>query len=236
MPQTTVSIPQAPSSATPAPAQAVGTAAPTSQPTPISQEQAEFLRARRGALTTQLESAQDRRNEVAEQLRDENLSGSERPGLENRLRVLDERLVSLEKEIATNSSQLANAPPRRQTSSTVAPNGDGGFGARRANPNLITVFTFALLMPFAIQLARRFFAPDRKPSRQQLEHSAEMQARMDRIESAVDSVAYEVERIGEAQRFLTQAMTEVPSRVAAGSGAPAFEPVPVRARQANDSV
>jgi hypothetical protein len=47
------------------------------------------------------------------------------------------------------------------------------------------------------------------------------------MESSIDAVAIEVERIGEGQRFLTQAMVggSLPA------GAPAFEGVQVREQQ-----
>jgi hypothetical protein len=214
MPQTSLSsVTQQPVSATPAPGQVIGTQAPTSlQNSPISAEQADFLRLRRSALSTQLNSAQDRRDDVANQLRDENLSSAERPGLEDRLRVLDDRLAELEREIASNSSQLANAPAR-----SVGASSTRGTGRKNVfegvNPNLITIFSFSLLMPFAVHLARRMFAPNRgRDSRHQLAESAAMSQRMEKMESALDAVAVEIERVGESQRFLTQALADPQAR------------------------
>lgn len=199
---------------------------------PISAEQAAFLRSRRDALSNQLESVQGRRDEVADQLRNDETQASERPGLQDRLRVLDERLVQIEKDIASNSEQLANAPARSQSSTGASGRGVAGRSFD-FNGNLFIIFGFALLMPFAINLARRLFAPNRGPSRQQSADAAAMNERMNRMESAVDAVALEVERIGEGQRFLTQAMTESFSRAngGVGAGAAAFDAVPVRARE-----
>ena len=198
-------------------------------PQPISSEQAAFLRTRRDALSNQLESVQERRNEVADQLRSDETQAAERPGLQDRLAVLDERLVQIEKDIASNSEQLANSPARGREGSTVPANGGRGFPIN-VNGNLLTIFSFALLMPFAIQLARRLFAPNRGPSRRELADLAAMQQRMNAMDGAIDAVALEVERIGEGQRFLTQAM------VGNGlpTGAPAPEGVPVRAEQGVD--
>ncbi len=210
MPQLPAVEAQPPASATPAPGQAVATSAPAAPSGPISQEQAEFLRAKRTALSNQLESVQDRRDDVAEQLRQPETSASERPGLENRLRVLDERLIQIEREMAVNSAQLANAPPRRSSEGTTAvAGGRGDRPARGFNPNLVTVLSFMLLAPFAFQIARRWFAPNSpRYDRQQLAEAAALRDRMDKMESAVEAVAIEVERIGEGQRFLTQAMSE----------------------------
>ncbi len=233
MPQTRAADAQAPASATPAPGQPVATTAPTAPIGPISPEQAEFLRAKRSALSNQLESVQGRRDEVAEQLRDAETQASERPGLESRLRVLDERLIQIEKDMATNSAELANAPARSRDYTQAAQGGGGDRGfLGRVNPNLITIFSFALLMPLAIQFARRVFGPrSARFDRQQQAEAAAVRERMDKMENALEAVAIEVERIGEGQRFLTQAMTDPVSRAnVGGAGAPVFEPVRMRER------
>ena len=229
MPQPSAPAAQAPASATPAPGQPVAAQAPAAPSGPISQEQADFLRAKRSALSNQLESVQERRDEVASELRNNDTQASERPGLESRLKVLDERLVQIERDMAINSGELANAPARSrgQEGSTVAPSGGGGF-LRGANPNLLVVFGFALLMPLAIQFARRTFGPrSARFDKQAQAEAAALRERMDRMDSALDAVAIEVERIGEGQRFLTQAMT---GNGASGlaSGSPAFEGATLR--------
>ena len=222
-------LPDLPTPPIPPVAQGPVTGAPASGvPTPISREQAAFLRTRRDALSNQLESVQNRRDEVAEQLRSDETQAAERPGLQDRLRVLDERLVQIEQEIAANSEQLANAPSRNQEYSGAASRGERQGG--NFNGNLITVFSFMLLVPFAIQLARRMFSPNRGPSRSDVAERAAIQDRMDKMESSIDAVALEVERIGEGQRFLTQAMVSG----SIGAGAAGFEGVKVREQDSAD--
>lgn len=240
MPAQTPADAQAPASATPAPGQPVAVAAPAAPaaPSPISVEQAEFLRARRTALSNQLESAQERRDEVADKLRDSETQASERPGLESRLRVLDERLVQLEKDIAQNAQQLANAPAvagRNREGSTVPAGRDRP--ARGFNPNLVTILGFVLLLPIVVQWARRTFGPDApRVDRQRLADQAAMNDRMMRLESAIEAVSIEVERIGEGQRFLTQAMADpIAARLQANGGAHA-DPMTIRARGQMDPV
>lgn len=232
MPQATAADVQPPAAPAP-PGQPVAAPAPPAATLgPISSEQAEFLRLRRSALSTQLESVQERRDDVAEQLRSDETQAAERPGLQERLRVLDERLVQLEQEIATNSAALANAPSRRQESMTHRPGRDF---SDRLNPNAVTFFSFLLLMPFAVQLARRYFAPDRGPSRSQIAETRALTERMNQIETAIDTVAIEVERIGESQRFLTAAMTEnIRQPGALGVPVPAYESVPPHDRDADE--
>ena len=95
---------------------------------------------------------------------------------------------------------------------------------------------FFLLMPLAIQFARRVFSPDRGPrvDRQLAAEQAALNERMLRIESAIDAVSIEVERIGEGQRFLTQAMADPIAARVNGGAAP--EPMSVRARASIDPV
>jgi hypothetical protein len=240
--QTSARLEQAPASATPAPAGAVAVpATPVAPVGPISAEQAAFLRVRRDALSSQLESVQGRRDDVAEKLRDSETQAAERPGLVDRLEVLDARLIQIEKEIAVNSEQLANAPARQSRQDgdqgTVAGSSarSGGF-LNRANPNALTFFSFLLLLPVVVRLSRRYLAPRSGPSPRELAELAAMKERMEKMDSAIDAVAVEVERIGEGQRFLTQSLTANLRRPdgSSGSPAPVMEPVAVRLREASE--
>lgn len=49
------------------------------------------------------------------------------------------------------------------------------------------------------------------------EQSGNVEARLARVEQAVEAVAVEIERIGESQRFLTKVLTETRPGLAAGS-------------------
>jgi len=67
------------------------------------------------------------------------------------------------------------------------------------------IASFLLVFPFAIALARRVWvrgAP--RTTAMDLENSPRLQ----RIEQAIESIALEVERIGEAQRFTTKLLAE----------------------------
>jgi hypothetical protein len=212
---------QTPAPAAQAPGQPVTAQAPAAPSAPIPSEQAEFLRLRRTALSNQLESAQERRDDVAEALRDPETQASERPGLQKRLEVLDQRLVDIEKEIALNGQALANAPARRSESSTQAARASRGPFLDRVNPNLITIFSFALLMPLAVQFARRFVGPNNaRVDRAAKAEAAELRARLDKMESAVEAVSIEVERVGEGQRFLTQTMMQGAPRAQVDAAVP----------------
>jgi len=60
------------------------------------------------------------------------------------------------------------------------------------------------------------------------EESGNVEARLARVEQAVEAVAVEIERIGESQRFLTKVLTESRPGLTAGSGEQASGPLAPR--------
>ena len=67
------------------------------------------------------------------------------------------------------------------------------------------IASFLLVFPFAIALARRVWVRGgARPVAVNIENSPRLQ----RIEQAIESIALEVERIGEAQRFTTKLLAE----------------------------
>lgn len=70
---------------------------------------------------------------------------------------------------------------------------------------------FLLMIPIVFALARRIWI--RGVPRPQQGMDLESSPRLQRIEEAVESIAIEVERIGEAQRFATKLLTERPESV-----------------------
>jgi len=182
---------------------------------PMTREDVQLLQNRRNELSRQLTSATGRRSDVVREM-GRNVNGRE--GLDARLKVLDERIVQLEKDISQNGQLLASAPPNLVEETQPPP----VFPpvASRINMNALSiVFTIAVLMPMSLawarRLTRRASAPPALPP--------EALDRMARIENAVDSIALEVERISEGQRFVTKLMSE--SRQL-GTGA--AEPIVIR--------
>jgi hypothetical protein len=71
-------------------------------------------------------------------------------------------------------------------------------------------FTLAVLMPLTIGLVIRLI---RRPTREvPLPSDPMMNARMERLEQAMDAIAIEIERISEGQRFVTKVLTERPAQ------------------------
>ncbi len=65
---------------------------------------------------------------------------------------------------------------------------------------------FVILLPMAIAMARRIWVRS-GPAKQPI-LDVESSPRMQRMEAAIESIAIEVERIGEAQRFATKLLSE----------------------------
>ena len=162
------------------------------------------LRERRSELSNQLESASERRAEIAEEIK--TLEGAAKAGLEQRMSVLDQRILQLETDIAETGRQLTSAPAGLIAASQN-PMTEMGI-----DPHLIErvsiLFTLFVLAPLAVSVAfmvfRRAFRPATRPEKS----SGESSERMERLESAVDAIAVEIERISEGQRFVTRLLTE----------------------------
>src|SRR5512133_14543 len=101
LPQTAVQAPSPPG--------VTGTSVlPQNVSRPMTREDVQLLQNRRSELSRQLTSASSRRSDVVREM-GRNVNG--RDGLEARLKVLDERIVQLERDIAQNGQLLASAPP-----------------------------------------------------------------------------------------------------------------------------
>ncbi len=182
---------------------------------PLGREEVAALRNARSELSRQLSSASERRQELMGQLKDVPAEG--RAGIEQRIQLLDQRLLTLEGDLQTVGRQLALAP--RQYSETQAPAGPARGSGPFPNP-----FPVGLLIPLlaiffvGTTVLRLVWNRGRKVT-PVVANNPEMDLRMERLEQAVDAVAIEVERIGEAQRYQAKQLGEgaaVPIPVAQG--------------------
>lgn len=189
--------------------------------TGITAAEVQGLRVKLRALNDELQTAAERRNTIAGRL--PGMDPAARPGYEARLKVLDERIISLERDLQTTSQQLAAAPA---TALTTA-------GWQDPDPNLIidriandlvpivailSVFVFA---PFTIAISRFFWKRAAAPPRPPAIDQATIQ-RLEQLQQSVDTIAIEVERISEGQRFVTRLMNE--RAVGAGGAEPVRVP------------
>ena len=131
---------------------------------PLTASEIQAIRERRGELSNQLNSAADRRQNLAEELRE--ASGPvDRAGLEERIRVLDERIVQLETDIATTGRQLTTGQTLGETSTEMAPI---PFGLENNQVTGISiVFILAVMFPLSIAMAhccQSCCSPEKSPS------------------------------------------------------------------------
>ena len=187
---------------------------------PRTVEELRDLRARRSELSDQLQSAASRRNAVATRLRA--ADGADRAGLEQRLQLLDQRILQLENDIAATGQQLAATPANllgRSSSTAMPPRMRENF-RERTGVAVGSLFTLLVLAPLALSAARMMWRRSTQPA----QRDPETTQRLMRLESAVDTIAVEIERVSEGQRFLTRLLAE-PNGTARLDALPQHDPV-----------
>jgi hypothetical protein len=182
------------------------------------------LRAQREVLAEQLRGAQQQRQELVGQLSEPSQTAATRAGIEKRIANLDARIVELDQQIARSDQAVSNAAavPGATARAPEAPRS----GPPEEVYVLVGIFMFIVLLPMSIAFARRIW---RRSAKATVVLPPEMADRMASLERGLDAVALEIERIGEGQRFLTQALAER-GEPAKALGAGAAQPIPVGER------
>ena len=173
--------------------------------------------AQRNELGSQLDGLENTRRELAEQLADPSTTaGASRAGLEARIVEVDKRISDVGKQIAGADAAVATSaavpgavvePPRY---------------VRQGPPEEVFVlsgmFIVVVMLPLSLALARRIW---KRGTAAAMAFPQEITDRFSRLEQAVDSIAIEVERIGEGQRFVTRLLADNGNRaLAAGAALP----------------
>jgi hypothetical protein len=190
----------------------------------LTRQDVQAMRIRLRDLRNELQDAAERRNNIASRLRDADPAA--RPGYEGRLQALDARIIGIENEITRVVQQMGTAPPEALVAVSSQPANPEAIAAQvvdRIVPivAILSIFVFMpLTFAFSRFIWRRAVAPARPAA---IDHTT--QQRLESLQQSVDTIAIEVERISESQRFVTRILNE---RVV---GAGAAEPV----RAANKS-
>lgn len=195
--------PNAPQASAPA-SDAAQTVTQTSVAIPENATAAEVyqaLRAQRRELINQREALEDTRNELRQQLRQGTLSDADRAGLDQRIALTDQQIVAKQIAIAESEAQVATAAA--VPGAAVEPPRQSNDDAGEILAIGFVVMTF-LAIPVVLAWTRRLW---RKNSTV-VKLPGELTDRLGNLERSVDSVAVEVERIGEGQRFVTQLLAE----------------------------
>jgi hypothetical protein len=181
----------------------------------------------RKVLGDQLGQLQDDRREITGQLKDENntLSSAEKASLEKRLTTIDGRIDAIDKAIAGADAQVASAAA--VPGAIVDPPPYHREGPPEEAFILGGIFLFVAIFPLSIAYARRIW---RRSAAAVSALPHDIVERFTQLDQAMESIAVEVERIGEGQRFITRVLSEQGSRAALGEGA--AKPIDVRARDA----
>lgn len=178
---------------------------------PRTQAQVDALQARGEQLSRQLNSAQGRRDDVAEELAEVPPGASVmRTGLEQRLTQLDARILDIERAIEANGRLLAAAPPALLANPAQAETGRP-FDLTSGQMTAVSIVSvLAVGMPLAIGATVMMLRRSSRPSAPAMPLAT--QQRLERMEQALDTIAIEVERVSENQRFVTRVLTEGPAQ------------------------
>ncbi|WP_310571280.1 hypothetical protein [Gemmatimonas sp.] len=176
--------------------------------------------AQRRELRNQLERLESQRQDLRNELRSDGdaNSATDRAGVEARIKELDARISSVDQQLARADAAVAQASAiPGATTEPPRPERNGPPEEIIAIP---IVFTLAVLMPLAIAYSRRIW---KKGATVIAPIPKDVTDRLDAMGQAVESIAIEVERIGEGQRFLTRVMSDKGKSLGVG----AAEPIPV---------
>lgn len=192
---------------------------------PRTAQQVQGIRIRIEDLREQLQDAAERRRNIARQLPGSDPSA--RPGIELRMGELDARILRIEKDISVATQQLSSAPVEALTAAQAWP---ARFPERMGKDlipivAILAVFVFA---PFAVAMSRLIWkrasvAPVRPAGIDQATSQ-----RLEQLQQSVDTIAIEVERISEGQRFVTRLLSERPA-IGVGPAEPVRAPQKVSA-------
>lgn len=164
------------------------------------------LRAQREILGEQLTRLEQKREELSAQLR-QAPAPVERTGVEQRIALIDQQIASVSLQIAEADAKVAQAAAT--PGATIEPPGLPEAPFFQTGPStefvaFVLVLGALMVSPLIIAWTRRIWrrsaAPAALPS--------EFAERMSSLERSIDTVAIEVERIGEGQRFVTQLLAE----------------------------
>ena len=192
---------------TPAPSASITMVAPDGKtltlPVPRTESELRHLLAQREELSNQLSGVSGRRSQLASEIRNRSVEAT-RGGLEERLRLLDNRILQLETDLASTGRQIASAPPDL-IAVTQPPRVQGG-GAdfdEGVMSGGFSVLAFLSIVYFFQRWRRKRRGP--APAAQL---GGEAAQRLERLENGMEAIAIEIERVSEGQRFVTRLLSE----------------------------
>ncbi|MFL5618258.1 MAG: hypothetical protein ACJ79A_07680 [Gemmatimonadaceae bacterium] len=158
----------------------------------------------RDELNNQMDRLKDERRDITNRLNgEEQPSSADKAGLEKRLTTLDGRIEALDKQLAQADAQVASAAAI--PGAVVERPPEVRHGPPEEAFVLGGIFLFVAIFPLSIAYARRIW---RRSAAAVSALPHDIVERFTQIDQAVESIAVEVERIGEGQRFITRVLSE----------------------------
>jgi hypothetical protein len=217
--QQTVVVPPPPSPPPPPDAVASQTAVRIGDalvPLPRTGEEVQGLRNKAELIREQMQQTTSRRDDLARELRN-GMADEAKSGVQQRIAVLDEQILQMERDQAAIERALINAPPELLAETQVYINEVDTSGMVDEDEAFgwgFFAFGLGMVLTMVGSRIRRRIARKRAPT--QGNGFVPADPRIDKLAEAVDAIAEEVERIGEGQRFVTNLLADRREPVIAG--------------------
>jgi hypothetical protein len=144
-------------------------------------------------------------------------------GVTDRLAFLDKQQLQLESSLAAASQELSSLPAALVASASIPP--PTPFCMKPDQIMTLSVLTIVLVwFPLAFAAARGIWKKSNRPGLPPTAF-AETAQRLDRLEGTVDTIAVEIERISEGQRYVTKLLTDAQRVPSLDAGQRSSEPV-----------
>ncbi len=200
-------FPTTPAPGTAAPGQtAVGTPSATPAPADVASAREVYLglREKREVLRNVKSRLEDEREEIVNQLRQGTVSDADKAGLDQRLAGVDQQIAKTSIDIAEADAQVAAGAAVPGAIQEEPRSNPWEYGPPVEIVAMGLAITGALLLPVSLAWARRLWRKANVVSAV----PPELNDRVASIERNLETVALEIERIGEGQRFVTQLLAQ----------------------------
>lgn len=159
------------------------------------------LKAREKELNEQMEELQDRREELSQQVNQK--VGVDRAGIEGRITTLDQRLQQIEVDLSQTGREAAQAAP-----ASIAEPQPRIIYRGNSDEDMIAAGFIGAFLAVCLLAPVLYRSWRRRRAAPAMSVPAIANERIDRMEQSIDSIAVEIERVSENQRFMTRLMTE----------------------------
>ncbi len=165
------------------------------------------LKLQRTEINEQIRALRGRRNELDEQRHQ--ASGAQRTAIEARIAEIDAQRVALDGRLDQINERLSNVDVSAFVTTALAPRRDPVEDAFARNMvPLAGMFSTFFLLPLAIAFARLLWKRGTAAAQRPALNEQAMVTRLEQLQTSVDAMAVEVERISENQRYVAKLQGE----------------------------